>query len=51
MEFVSDCGSADLRASFEYEWFESGSGQIKGSDQAVVTTADDDDIPLVVRHG
>jgi hypothetical protein len=51
MEFVSDRGSTDLRVSFKYEWLESGSGQIKGSDQAVVATANDHDIPLVVRHG
>jgi hypothetical protein len=51
MKFVSDRGSADLGVSFKYEWLEPGSGQIKGSNQAVVATADDHDIPLVVRHG
>jgi hypothetical protein len=52
MEFVSDCGSADLRVSFEHQWLESGSGQMKGSDQAVVATANDYDVPLVAfRHG
>jgi hypothetical protein len=51
MEFVSDRGSADLRVSLEYQWLESGSGQIKCSDQAVVAAANDYDVPLVVRHG
>jgi hypothetical protein len=47
MKLVSDRGSTDLRVSFEHEGLESGSGQIKGSDQAVVATADDDDIFFV----
>jgi hypothetical protein len=47
MEFVSDRGPTDLRVSFKDEWLESGSGQIKCSDQAVVATADDDDIFFV----
>ena len=52
MKFVGDRGSTDLRVSFKYEWLESGSGQIKGSHQAVVATANDDDISLVAfRHG
>jgi hypothetical protein len=51
MEFVSDRGSTDLRVSFDYQWLESGLGQIEGSHQSVVATANDYDIPLVVRHG
>jgi hypothetical protein len=52
MKFVSDRSSTDLLVSFEYQWLESGSGEIKGSDQAVVATADDYDISLIAfRHG
>jgi hypothetical protein len=40
-----------LRVSFDYQWLESGSGQIEGSDQAIVAAANDHDFPLVVRHG
>src|SRR5579862_3352532 len=53
MEFIGDRGAPDLRVAFQHEGFESSLGQIKRGDEAVVASADDDDIALRVsvrRH-
>jgi hypothetical protein len=50
MKFISHRGSANLRAAFQYEWFESRLGQIKRRDQPVMPAADDDDIPPAISR-
>src|SRR5208282_6539485 len=49
VKLVSDGGAADLRCALEDERLESSFGQIEGGDEAVVASADDDDIAGAVR--
>jgi len=44
MEFFSDARTADDRATFKHERFESRPREIESSDEAIVAGADDDDI-------
>src|SRR5258706_189720 len=48
MDFFGDCGAAHNLAPFKHESLQASLGQVAGGYQAVVTTADDDDV--VIRH-
>ncbi len=48
MEFIGDCGAADLWPALEHERLESGLGQVERGDQAVMAAAEDDDVALSV---
>jgi len=41
MEFFSNARAAASRSPFEHQRFQSGSGEIAGRDQSIVTGADD----------
>ena len=49
MEFLGDGRAADLVAALEHEGLESGFGEVKRGDQAIVPAANNDDVARV-RH-
>ena len=47
VEFFCDSGAAGLLAAFNDEWLESSFGEIEGSNQAIVSAANNNDVSLV----
>src|ERR1700681_3478726 len=51
MKFLGDRRAADHRTSLEQRDLESGRGQVRGADQAVMAAADDQGIAMLCSQG